>query len=630
MPKWGLTEEQRRSRPWGIDERWLLPGKTITDPIHGDIYVNALEQRLIDSPPMQRLRRVRQLGTTHLVYPGATHTRLSHSLGALRAAQDLLDAVIDNRTRPRPADDFFSEWSNVVGVHGAAISEFDAELAKVTVLVRLGALLHDVNHVPFGHTIEDDLELLVSHDHNHDRLKLIWGQFHSDVRGVLAEADPKLTAQLTMLIVSKDENGDAWPAEGFEYPFVADIVGNTICADLIDYLERDHLYTGLPIALGDRFKDEFYVSPSSEVHFPKKMVIRVTREGHERHDVITELLKYLRYRYELSERALAHHAKLAADAMIGKLLEMRADWLYWYEANKREPAAGAKFAKDVGALREEIAAIGGTDLDTQIRQAAAQTLEADFLSYGDDGLLERMRDWGSAPEASGDGRRQAVGRLAEDVLNRRLFKRAGRADARHDLALAGRIYARFGKRDPRRLLEEATAQWAGLEHRWSVVIWLPSPRMRLKIAEVLVDHAGRINHLDRLVRERAEDIYTAHQNLWGISVYLNDDVDAEAERRVLAYLGSRLGVQFLDKLGQPAPTIDELVIEALEAEFESLGEENIVRISEGLRRNVVPAHGGHDGSFVDLIDRARVLAVEVMGGKPADGGGQGLEETGEA
>jgi len=619
MPKWGLTAAQRGSSPWGIAEKWLQPGKTITDPVHGDIHVNRLEQAIIDSRPVQRLRRVRQLGTTHLVYPGATHTRLSHALGTLRAAQDLLDAVVDNRNRPGRTDDYFAEWSATTPPAEAGeqtISQFDRELAKVTVLARLGALLHDLNHVPFGHTIEDDLEVLRPHDENSARLGRLWNQLPPEVLAALRAEGPTLEQQVKQLIVSKDPDGNAWPDESFEYPFVADIVGNTICADLIDYLQRDHAFTGLPIALGDRFKDDFYVSPSSEVHFPKqevhfpkKLVIRVTRHGHERHDVITELLKFLRYRYELSERALAHHAKLAADAMIGKLLEMRSDWLWWSEANVRQPAAAARHRKDIDALRAAMREIGGDELCKEITAGVEQRLEHDFLAYGDDGLLEQLRDWGSADEAAEDGRRSAVGELASDVLDRRLYKRIGRADARHDIALSKRIYDKFGKRAPRRELEEAAARWAGLDRRWEVVLWLPSPKMRLKIAEVLVDHGGRINHLDRIARERAEDIYRAHESLWGVSAYVHPDVDAAARERLLAYFGYRLGVEFLDERGASAPSLEELVFGAIEQEDGTTFEEDHRQQLRGaLRSDVVAAHHGSDPTFDDLVSRARLIA----------------------
>ena len=77
----------RDARPWGFDPQLELlePGKIVTDPVHGDIYLNKLELLVINSRPFQRLRRVRQLGMTPEVYPGATNTRFAHSLGELRS-----------------------------------------------------------------------------------------------------------------------------------------------------------------------------------------------------------------------------------------------------------------------------------------------------------------------------------------------------------------------------------------------------------------------------------------------------------------------------------------------------------------------------------------------------------------
>src|SRR5690349_7948562 len=100
MPNWGLTKDQIKARPWGIDPRLREPCKTITDPVHRDIYVNKFGALVADRPPMQRLRRVSHLGTSHHVYPSATHTRLSHSLGTMRSAQDLLDAIWTSRNNP--------------------------------------------------------------------------------------------------------------------------------------------------------------------------------------------------------------------------------------------------------------------------------------------------------------------------------------------------------------------------------------------------------------------------------------------------------------------------------------------------------------------------------------------------
>ena len=250
MPAWGLTPEQRGSKPWGLSEDLLMPAKTLTDSVHGDIHINHLERRLLDGAPLQRLRRVRQLGTTHLVYPGATHSRLSHSLGALRVAQELLDTVLIQRNGPNPAHDLFAEWQ------AEGRDTFDRRVAEATVLARLGALLHDVCHVPFGHSIEDDIHALVPHDENSERFERLWEQFPNDVRDAIS---PELKAVLTTPLILK---GDA-PPEAAPYEFVADIVGNTICADLLDYLRRDHLYTA-KAANGDSDGERWTSAPGCD------------------------------------------------------------------------------------------------------------------------------------------------------------------------------------------------------------------------------------------------------------------------------------------------------------------------------------------------------------------------------
>src|SRR5436305_10500032 len=153
MPKWGLTLEMRGTGAYGLPPELLEPAKTITDPVHGDVYLTELERRLVDSKPFQRLRRVRQLGNSHLVYPSATHTRFSHSLGTVRASQDLLDIVLDQRSARKPVRDLFAQWSEDP-------ETCDRRVAEAVILTRLGALMHDFCHIPFGHTIEDELNVL--------------------------------------------------------------------------------------------------------------------------------------------------------------------------------------------------------------------------------------------------------------------------------------------------------------------------------------------------------------------------------------------------------------------------------------------------------------------------------------
>lgn len=110
----------------------------IRDPIHGFIELNDWELEIVNHPVFQRLRRIRQLGLTDMVYPGATHTRFEHSLGVMHVAGRMFDEIVKRR------GDFLENELR-----------FDkAGLSRDSTLVRLTALLHDVGHAPFSHAAE--------------------------------------------------------------------------------------------------------------------------------------------------------------------------------------------------------------------------------------------------------------------------------------------------------------------------------------------------------------------------------------------------------------------------------------------------------------------------------------------
>lgn len=531
MPKWGLTAEQRSKQPWGIAERLLDPDKVITDPIHNDIYLTRLERMVVDSPPMQRLRRVRQLGTTHLVYPGATHSRFSHVLGALRVAQDLLDAVIDQRNGSGPTSDLFQEWE-------VDPDKYQLLVAEATVLARMGALLHDLSHIPFGHTIEDDLGILEAHDKNAPRFEKLWSRFPEELKDALP-AD--FVTALRPLILSKEvESLEELPEPARRYPFVADIVGNTICADLLDYLPRDHYYTGLPAKLGHRFVYGFYVTRTDHPYYSRRMALRIMRRGRERDDAVSELFKYLRYRYELSERVLIHHAKLAADAMVGKALEMWHDALWLEEAERLCPGVLPAAQSDIDEARQLVQQ-ADSKKPTEISAAAQGRVETEVLRRGDDGLLEHLLDF---TEKTGrqDKRLSGVQSLASGVLYRRLFKPIGRC--RGARSNAKQIYELFGSPDARRQLEQEAGRYAGLDNDWKVLVWIPAPEMRLKAAEVLVDDGQKVSRLvdlDGAGQNRGREIYESHKALWAVTVFVHPTVPAEQRQVLLARLGQKLG-----------------------------------------------------------------------------------------
>src|SRR5262245_43294033 len=126
--------------------------KLIRDAVHGDIELGSLEVELIDTPEFQRLRGIRQLGTAYLVFPSAMHTRFEHSLGTSWMAHRIVRAIERN----------------------FAISREEEDLIRVT------ALLHDITHVPFGHTLEDERRVLPRHDKDADRVRYF---FHDSTVG---------------------------------------------------------------------------------------------------------------------------------------------------------------------------------------------------------------------------------------------------------------------------------------------------------------------------------------------------------------------------------------------------------------------------------------------------------------
>ena len=245
--------------------------KTIRDPLHGDIFLPTELVSLLDTREMQRLRGIKQLGTASLVFPGAVHTRFEHSIGTCSMAARMLD---------------------VLGEHGHAVSPED----KLAILA--AALVHDVGHIPFGHTIEDERRLFPRHD-TPERLRqaLCHGELGRALRSL------NLTKQVLDILNKKCEHAWWW-----------EIISGTICADLLDYLARDAFFCGLPGRYDERILRTISVEDDH-------LYISAERDGIIRDDVVSEVLNVLRLRYFLTERVFFHHTKTATGAMISCAVE---------------------------------------------------------------------------------------------------------------------------------------------------------------------------------------------------------------------------------------------------------------------------------------------------------------------
>lgn len=167
--------------------------------------------RLIDAPEIQRLRRVRQLGFTEFVYPGATHTRFAHSLGAFQGAQRALAQL---RAVSDRIDD---EWF---------------------VATALACLLHDLGHGPFSHTFES----ITGQPHEARTLELV--QAGPCVPELLEEIGAGQVDRVSQLLCGQTSDP--------ELGFLADLVSSALDCDRMDYLRRDALHTGASYGSFDR------------------------------------------------------------------------------------------------------------------------------------------------------------------------------------------------------------------------------------------------------------------------------------------------------------------------------------------------------------------------------------------
>lgn len=171
--------------------------KIFNDPVYGFIAIpNSFIFDLIEHPYMQRLRRIKQLGMSHLVYPGALHTRFHHVLGAMH----LMNLAVQ-----------------VIRRKGHEITE-EEENAVLTAI-----LLHDIGHGPFSHALEYDI---------------VSGVSHEDISSFMIQ---RMTAQFgdsmaTALEIFTNQ---------YHKPFLYQLVSSQLDMDRMDYLNRDSFYTGV-------------------------------------------------------------------------------------------------------------------------------------------------------------------------------------------------------------------------------------------------------------------------------------------------------------------------------------------------------------------------------------------------
>lgn len=180
-----------------MERRQVNKRKIFNDPVYGFISVNDdLLFDIIEHPYFQRLRRIKQLGLTHMVYPGALHTRFHHAMGAMH----LMDEAIE-----------------VLRSKGNEITEEEARAADIAIL------LHDIGHGPFSHALEDCI---------------VYGMTHEQLSSMFMERLNEHFEGKLQLAISIFKN---------KHPkkFLNQLVSSQLDVDRLDYLKRDSFFTGV-------------------------------------------------------------------------------------------------------------------------------------------------------------------------------------------------------------------------------------------------------------------------------------------------------------------------------------------------------------------------------------------------
>ena len=197
------------------------------DPVHGFIEVTDLEKAIIDSPPFQRLRNIRQLANTYLVYHGAEHTRFGHSLGVMHLVTRSFDSIIQKH--PLLFDTNKIKWYRQI--------------------LRLIALTHDLGHAPFSHVSEDLFPTGLEHESYTKKIifETCIADYIKNIGNCFVKklgTDYNIDPELIWMIYE----GKAITDRRFIHPdfaFLRSLMDGEIDCDKMDYLLRDSLYCGV-------------------------------------------------------------------------------------------------------------------------------------------------------------------------------------------------------------------------------------------------------------------------------------------------------------------------------------------------------------------------------------------------
>lgn len=277
-------------------EQKLKEEKVFKDPVHR--YVHVRDQviwDLIGTKEFQRLRRIKQLGTSFLTFHGAEHSRFNHSLGVYEIIRRIVDDVFVDRPK----------WNK------------DDRLLSLC-----AGLLHDLGHGPFSHSFEKVFEL----DHEQFTQAIILG--NTEVNAVLSKVEPEFPKRVAEVIGKTSDN-----------KIVISLISSQIDADRMDYLQRDAYFTGV-----------------SYGHFDMERILRVMRP-HEDQVVIKKtgmhaVEDYIMSRYQMYWQVYFHPVTRSAEVILTKILHRAKELFHDSYVFQQEPLHFISIFEDTLTLED--------------------------------------------------------------------------------------------------------------------------------------------------------------------------------------------------------------------------------------------------------------------------------------
>lgn len=244
--------------------------KVFKDPVHRYVHVqDRVIWDLIATPEFQRLRRIKQLGTSYLTFHGAEHSRFNHSLGVYEIVRRII-GNFENR----------KEWND-----------------QERMLCLCAALLHDLGHGPFSHSFEKVFKL----DHEHFTQQIILGD--TNIHSILERVETGFSQKVADVI-----------DKTYEDKLVVSLISSQIDADRMDYLQRDAYFTGV-----------------SYGHFDMERILRVMRPLEEQVVIKSSGMHavedYIMSRYQMYWQVYFHPVTRSAEVILSKILH-RAKYLF--------------------------------------------------------------------------------------------------------------------------------------------------------------------------------------------------------------------------------------------------------------------------------------------------------------